>query len=102
MDGAQRIAAERKRQVEVEGWDAAHDDRPFRKGRLAVAAACYALHAGHVLDPARVGWEHKPPSFWPFAGRWWKPKDPVRDLERAGALIAAEIDRILRERKAAG
>ena len=102
MNGAERIAAERKRQVEVEGWTAGHDDRPGRKGRLAVAAACYALHAGHDVDPARVGWFMKPPTFWPFARRWWKPRDPVRDLERAGALIAAEIDRLLRERERAG
>jgi hypothetical protein len=25
---------------------------------------------------------------------WWKPSTPVRNLEKAGALIAAEIDRL--------
>lgn len=34
---------------------------------------------------------------WPFDAEWWKPSnDPVRNLVKAGALIAAEIDRLLR------
>ena len=34
-----------------------------------------------------------------LAEEWWKPSaDPVRNLEKAGALIAAEIDRLLRQR----
>lgn len=34
---------------------------------------------------------------------WWKPsRDPIRDLEKAGALIAAEIDRHLRARGEGG
>lgn len=38
------IAAERKRQVEVEGWTSIHDDG-HGKGEMAAAAACYALAA---------------------------------------------------------
>lgn len=35
---------------------------------------------------------------WPWATDWWKPSDdPITNLVRAGALIAAEIDRLLRE-----
>jgi hypothetical protein len=34
-----------------------------------------------------------------MVARWWKPStDPIRNLERAGALIAAEIDRLERAR----
>jgi hypothetical protein len=34
---------------------------------------------------------------WPWDERWWKPSnDPIRDLVKAGALIAAEIDRLQR------
>ena len=41
----------------------------------------------------------EPPDSWPWALGWWKPgTDPIRNLEKAGALIAAEIDRLLRKR----
>ena len=36
------------------------------------------------------------PDDWPWSDKWWKPKDKIRDLVRAGALIAAEIDRLQR------
>jgi hypothetical protein len=32
--------------------------------------------------------------WWPWSFEWWKPKDRIRNLVRAGALIAAEIDRL--------
>ncbi len=41
MNGAERIAAERKRQIEVEGWTPEHD-RQHSSGDLARAASCYA------------------------------------------------------------
>lgn len=34
---------------------------------------------------------------WPFNRKEWKPSsDPIRNLVKAGALIAAEIDRLHR------
>jgi len=38
----------------------------------------------------------------PFDEEWWKPSpdDPVWQLVKAGALIAAEIDRLRRKEKA--
>lgn len=97
LDGVARIAAERRRQVEREGWTPAHDDE-HGDGSLPEVAACYALAA---LDRARglqvVGLP--PRGTWPASWHpsWWKPSDdPVRSLEKAGALIAAEIDRLLR------
>ena len=37
------------------------------------------------------------PDEWPWNITWWKPStDPVRNLTKAGALIAAEIERIQR------
>lgn len=93
--GAQRIAAERMRQVESEGWTTEHDDEQGR-GQLAQAAACYAVatvphYAGHY------------PVQWPWSPRWDKRPGPssdvdarVRALVKAGALCAAEIDRLLR------
>ena len=95
---AQDVLAERRRQIEAEGWTPEHDDE-HGAGELARAAAAYALDAGNRLDPHAVtGGEA--PSFWPWHGgrpreaRWWKPSDPRRNLVKAGALILAEIERL--------
>lgn len=99
-DGAQRIARERVRQVEREGWSADHDDAHGR-GELLDAAMCY-LVAAQAADfgPTCVTYDggYRPgegtPRDWPWHPDWWKPsEDPARNLEKAGALIAAEIDR---------
>ena len=89
-DGVSRIAAERKRQTEVEGWTPQHD-LLHDQGELALAAACYATPGIHYKNN-----QWPPPSMWPWEKEWWKPTlDPIRNLEKAGALIAAEIDRRL-------
>lgn len=78
--GAEMIAAERQRQIEAENWTPEHDDRHL-PGDLASAGAAYALNDDE---------------FWPWPD-WWNPgDDDVRRLVKAGALIAAEIDRLLR------
>lgn len=83
LDGAASIAMERQRQISKEGWTAEHDDT-YRSGELASAAACY------LTWPFR----ETVPDTWPWEAAWWKPKNRRADLVRAGALIAAEIDRI--------
>lgn len=100
LEGLARIAAERRRQIEEEGWTPEHDAE-HELGELADAAACYAAAAafgeniGHELAEV-LG----PPEMWPWSPDWWKPsEDPIRNLEKAGALIAAEIDRVLREQE---
>ena len=85
------IAAERARQINEEGYTSEHDAR--HDGDLARAAACYAM-------PARGVWlQHAwgAPEAWPWERYAWKPTpdDRVRELVKAGALIAAEIDRLL-------
>lgn len=98
-DGVARIAAERERQKSVEGWtpehDAEHDD-----GAMAAAASCYAWVAAlsDIRRNSNAG--QRVPDEWPWDAEWWKPKDRIRDLERAGALIAAEIDRLLAKESA--
>lgn len=81
------IAAERARQIEKEGWPPEHDDK-YTNGELLEAAACYALHNGGDVDDA--------PGAWPWSRDFWKPTTRQRDLEKAGALIAAELDRVIR------
>lgn len=104
--GVDLIAEERKRQVEVEGWTPQHDDEHFN-GEMALAASAYIQSSAYfrpLHPPARI-----PPNTWPWDVMWWKPSEnhPVKDLVRAGALIAAEIDRLQRiasgpETRAAG
>jgi hypothetical protein len=90
--GAELIAEERERQVKQECWTAEHDDKHV-EGQLAGAGLCYALwHCGYI---GKFAWRLAM-ALWPWDEEWWKPKDAVKDLTRAGALIAAEIDRIQR------
>lgn len=95
--GIELIAEERQRQIEKEGWTPEHDDT-HNIGELAWAAACYceqsvvfAKHSGFIRYQSPP-----PPSRWPWDEEFWKPKNRERDLVRAGALIAAEIDRLQR------
>jgi hypothetical protein len=92
-DGAAIIAAERHRQIDVEGWSHDHDDR-HSGGELLRAAIAY-LEAGYGQVRGRDV-KSLPPMGWPFEQSWWKPKDAERNLARAGAFIAAEIDRLRR------
>ena len=88
------VIAERRRQIEAEGWSLEHDDNHLR-GELARAGGTYALHAGEN-DAAS---EAMAMMDWPWSPEWWKPQDFRRDLVRAGALILAEIERFDRLRK---
>lgn len=83
---AQDVLAERRRQIEAEGWTPEHDDA-HNNGELAEAAGCYALHHN---DPGLKG----APAWWPWHAAWWKPADPRRNLIKAGALILAELERL--------
>ncbi len=91
--GLELIRAERFRVIVEEGWDAEHDDGHVG-GELALAASCYARPPyNRPLLGADL------PLGWPWTAVWWKPtpEDRVRELVKAGALIAAEIDRLLRK-----
>lgn len=87
------VAAERKRQRDVEGWTAEHDDG-HNKGELAAAAACYAVGRCILEGSLRITERGLTKNLWPWSSGWWKPKDRRRNLVRAAALIVAEIERI--------
>lgn len=97
--GAELIASERTRQIEVEGWTADHDsDFYHSRAQLAKAASCYIyLYMFHTLDYAGSLYVRAKRN-WPWDMEWFKPlpDDPIRELVKAGALIAAEIDRLQR------
>lgn len=103
------IVAERRRQIEEEHYSSSHDD-DHDEGELALAAICYAapftifkkIDDGCYCDP------------WPWDDKhdkrlWDETLDEplpayridvnvrIRQLTKAGALIAAEIDRLLRD-----
>lgn len=104
MNGIELITAERQRQIEVEGWTQEHDDKHTDRD-LAAAGVAYAIFAS-LSDIRRTSRRAKfddgIPSEWPWVPSWWKPgnddgtESRILELSKAGALIAAEIDRLQR------
>lgn len=100
--GVRIIEAERIRQIYQEGYSPEHD-RTHTKGELADAAATYALTVDslykYVAHYTPV-MNRSIPSTWPFDPEYYKPTpdDRIRQLAKAGAFIAAEIDRLVAER----
>lgn len=84
-EAARDVLAERRRQVEAEGWTPEHDDA-HDGGCMAQAAACYAYPELVTVLPGL--------NAWPWAEEWWKPRDARRNYVRAAALLLAEIERI--------
>lgn len=100
MSVLDEIAAERKRQIEMERWTPKHDDEHDR-GQIAAAAGCYALEGSCADIDSRFPRDELPdgtPRAWPWEPESWKPKDRRRNLIRAAALLVAEIERLDRVR----
>lgn len=93
--GVSLIEIERNRQIEQLGYDIKHDEL-YSKNELADAAICYAC-APEIRDQDD---EETGTSLnvvlWPWDEKYWKPtpNDRKKELVKAGALIAAQIDRI--------
>lgn len=111
--GVDRIAKERRRQMEQEGWTLGRD-RGYTGGDLALAAVAYASPLPVMVNKSGDGWTLVDP--WPWSSEWDKrPREAlgeitilshpafrsratrIRELEKAGALIAAELDRLVAE-----
>lgn len=114
LTGAELIAAERQRQIKKERWTAAHDDG-HDDGSLLLAAICYAAPVRVFVqeqwaagvsfnDPWPETWDDR----WDKRGQYgngyeagngiadpatYTPEQRLDLLVKAGALIAAEIDR---------
>lgn len=94
MDGVELIRKERERQINVEGYNAEHDDRE-KVGALSTAGAIYAL-------PLNLRTIMNATEYWPWDKSFYKPSKSdhtdarIKELVKAGALIAAEIDRLKR------
>lgn len=81
------VLAERRGQVEREGWTPEHDDQHSVE-ELQKAGVAYASIGVCVL----------PSIFWPW-GRW-KPKGLRQNLVRGAALLIAAIERLDRQQTA--
>lgn len=95
--GPSLIAAERQRQIDVEGYQP-EADAAWTDGQLAAAAVCYASTA-KMREKGQINvYECWPRGFDPNMFKP-SPDNRLRDLVKAGALIAAEIDRIIANKK---
>ncbi len=113
MNGTELVEQERRRQIDKEGWTPKHDDE-HDLGELALAAVCYAspiplfgvrarTDSFQFYDPWPDSWDYQ----WDKRKRLHGDgktranadlprKERIRNLVKAGALIAAEIDRLQR------
>lgn len=91
-NGVLLVSKERIRQIEEEGYSWRHDDQEITH-QLSDAAIVYACTA-----PMRYEIMH----FWPWDKSFFKPDTyhtidgRIKELTKAGALICAEIDRLIR------
>jgi hypothetical protein len=100
-NGVQLITEERQRQIDEEGWAPEHDDK-HSNFSLVRAAICYAARAAGIQCFEAIAPTHKRHVYqdlWPWVRQWDKRQKHgvIRCLTIAGALIAAEIDRVQRE-----
>jgi hypothetical protein len=101
--GVKLIAQERIRHISEEGWTPAHDDSHSHE-EMALAAATYAVPEYVRQTTLAKTFSYMEPKrilryLWPWDMKWWKPTphNRERELVKAGALIAAEIDRLQRD-----
>lgn len=90
---AAMVLSERLRQVAQEDYSPSHDDE-HDTGEMALAAAMYAtppIDRQLGIDVDQVPWQ------WPWDHKHWKPGERKRELAKAGALILAELERIMRK-----
>lgn len=118
LNGVEMIQAERERQTGSLGYDEAHDDE-HTEGELALAAICYAapdrvfIRTQHDEDVVSFAdpwpWSEDEDNRRTDTGRLLSNRiesyhgqtieERIDQLAQAGALIAAEIDRLLRLRE---
>ena len=87
--GADEIVRERDRQECLH--DGALSEMDDNKDPLDLVAAAISY------AQANNGTGSRKPSMWPLSGFEWTPKDQRTNLVRAGAFIAAAIDRMDRD-----
>lgn len=89
LGGAEQIGTERLRQVQEEGYAPEHDDVHTSDELIFGAIAYLDVATGASRNVAATNWAWDRESFKPTT-------DPIRNRVKAGAMIAADIDRLLR------
>ena len=93
--GIELIAEERRRQIEVKGYTT-EKDAEYINEELADGACMYAM-SDSMRQFIQDEWGNDMDlHFWQFNIKNYKPTpdDRIKQLQKAGALIAAEIDRL--------
>ena len=97
--GTKLIEQYREEQISKHNWSVQHDIDVNKDGQLILGAAAYLLGATPITvltpsGPAVIVAEQLWPSNW--SKQWLKLSDnKVKNLSKAGALVAAEINRLL-------
>lgn len=93
------VALERLRQVEVEGFDADHDNQ-HELGEIESAGIAYMMASGMIATHGRILYR---PRSWPWEASWWKPVAcAFRNRVKGIALLCAEGDAQLRRKTGGG
>lgn len=95
LTGAELIAKERRRQIHSLGFGPKNDEQ-YKDNELAKAASSYLATVVSPDEDAEGNLSNsRVTDDWPWDEMWWDPTDdPIRNLVKAGALIAAQIDRL--------
>ena len=100
--GIELIAEERQRQIEVEGYSAQHDSQ-HNASEFVYAAIAYTEAAkvgvncqeiGNTNENEIIQRKREMGLYFPWGQTNFKPTTNIRDLVKAGALIASAIDRL--------
>ena len=90
MTGVELINEERDKQINKYGYDAKHD-LEYKDNQLMYAALSYLSCA---IDGRDIGVYFVN---WPFDVKFFKNEGKIDCLKKAGAFIAAELDRLQEE-----
>lgn len=82
--GIELITEERVKQISKYGYTACHDAGYDKE--LLFGAVSYLYTA--------LNWKESAKEAWPFDEKYYKDEGYIESLKKAGAFIAAELDRI--------
>lgn len=96
--GIELVKKERLRQINEEGYSWRHDDQE----------TCHQLSDAAIVYASTAPLRHNVMHLWSWDKKFFKPDKTytidgrIKDLTKAGALICAEIDRLIRLKERIG
>lgn len=88
--GIEQIGEERLKQINKHGYTL-YNDAGWNNKHLLMAALAYLKTAIGAEETLTESW---PMEDWPWDIKYFKDEGYVENLKKAGALIAAELDRL--------